>query len=77
MPDGLDLYARQRRGAQHVAAQHEAGGLLQAGLNLKRFATLGDVLRGNRLETGGPVLFKIAGWDLAAARAALAVQPKA
>jgi 1-piperideine-2-carboxylate/1-pyrroline-2-carboxylate reductase [NAD(P)H] len=57
-------------------ADHEAGDLLQAGLDLSRFATLQDVLRTekNRLRsTSGPVLFKScgwAGWDLAAARLA-------
>jgi 1-piperideine-2-carboxylate/1-pyrroline-2-carboxylate reductase [NAD(P)H] len=71
---------------QYVAAQgevfvdttdavHEAGDLLQAGLDVARFATLGDVIRQNMKKPAGPVLFKScgwAGWDLAAARAALA-----
>lgn len=58
-------------------ADHEAGDLLQAGLDVTRYATLGDVLRAkqNRPDTKvGPVLFKScgwAGWDLAAARLAL------
>lgn len=55
-------------------ARHEAGDLLQAGLDVSSFATLADVLRqGTRLPPG-PVLFKScgwAGWDLAAARTAL------
>jgi 1-piperideine-2-carboxylate/1-pyrroline-2-carboxylate reductase [NAD(P)H] len=55
-------------------AQHEAGDLLQAGLDVKRFASLADVVRGEKVQFNGPVLFKScgwAGWDLAAARTAL------
>lgn len=55
-------------------AQHEAGDLLQAGLDVQRLPCLADVLAG-RAVTTGPVLFKScgwAGWDLAAARAATA-----
>jgi len=60
-------------------ADHEAGDLLQAGLDVTRFATLQDVLREkkNRSDSKvGPVLFKScgwAGWDLAAARLALPI----
>jgi ornithine cyclodeaminase len=57
-------------------ADHEAGDLLQAGLEVARFATLRDVVRGPQVQSAGPVLFKScgwAGWDLAAARLALAV----
>ena len=57
-----------------VDAEHEAGDLLQAGLNLHAMATLGDVVRRNTPRPTGPVLFKScgwAGWDLAAARLAL------
>jgi 1-piperideine-2-carboxylate/1-pyrroline-2-carboxylate reductase [NAD(P)H] len=56
-------------------AEHEAGDLLQAGLDVRRFASLADVLRGPAFPVKGPVLFKScgwAGWDLAAARTALA-----
>jgi 1-piperideine-2-carboxylate/1-pyrroline-2-carboxylate reductase [NAD(P)H] len=60
-------------------ADHEAGDLLQAGLDVGRFATLGDVVRKNAAHpmqrASGPVFFKScgwAGWDLAAARCALA-----
>ena len=56
-------------------AVHEAGDLLQAGLDVSRFATLADVVRNEAFPTRGPVLFKScgwAGWDLAAARTALA-----
>ena len=70
---------------QHIASQgtvwldtadatHEAGDLLQAGLNLQAMATLADVVRQNTARPAGPVLFKScgwAGWDLAAARLAL------
>ncbi len=69
---------------RHIAAQgtvvadtrdadHEAGDLLQAGLDVAQFATLQDVLRTNKNRPRGPVLFKScgwAGWDLAAARLA-------
>ncbi|MBI2772608.1 MAG: delta(1)-pyrroline-2-carboxylate reductase family protein [Burkholderiales bacterium] len=54
-------------------AQHEAGDLLQAGLDVSRFADLRAVL-GGAVPVKGPVLFKScgwAGWDLAAARTAL------
>ncbi|MBL0420764.1 delta(1)-pyrroline-2-carboxylate reductase family protein [Ramlibacter sp. AW1] len=60
-------------------ARHEAGDLLQAGLDLGGFPTLADYARERASHRGraGPVLFKScgwAGWDLAAAR--LAVSPK-
>jgi len=55
-------------------AGHEAGDLLQAGLDVARFATLADVVAGRtEPRSNGPVLFKScgwAGWDLAAARLA-------
>jgi 1-piperideine-2-carboxylate/1-pyrroline-2-carboxylate reductase [NAD(P)H] len=58
-------------------AQHEAGDLLQAGLDVKEFRSLGEVVRDCAKADGqrprGPVLFKScgwAGWDLAAARTA-------
>jgi 1-piperideine-2-carboxylate/1-pyrroline-2-carboxylate reductase [NAD(P)H] len=55
-------------------AIHEAGDLLQAGLNIVAFATLKDVVNHAFSGRGGPVLFKScgwAGWDLAAARTAV------
>jgi ornithine cyclodeaminase len=55
-------------------AVHEAGDLLQAGLPVERFASLRDVVAG-AARGPGPVLFKScgwAGWDLAAARCAMA-----
>ncbi len=55
-------------------ALHEAGDLLQAGLDVSRFATLADVVRQDMKKPAGPVLFKScgwAGWDLAAARTAI------
>jgi ornithine cyclodeaminase len=56
-------------------AAHEAGDLIQAGLDVGAFPSLRDVLSNNPRTRRGPVLFKScgwAGWDLAAARAALA-----
>ncbi|MEO7888008.1 MAG: delta(1)-pyrroline-2-carboxylate reductase family protein [Polaromonas sp.] len=55
-------------------AAHEAGDLLQAGLDVSRFPTLADVVLQDMKKPTGPVLFKScgwAGWDLAASRAAL------
>lgn len=60
-------------------ADHEAGDLLQAGLDVGAFATLGDVVRAqtqaiDRAPPHGPVFFKScgwAGWDLAAVRCAM------
>lgn len=54
-------------------ADHEAGDLLQAGLDVSRFASLQDVVQNSTASklTTGPVFFKScgwAGWDLAAAR---------
>ena len=55
-------------------ADHEAGDLLQAGLDVSAFPTLGEVVRhvtGDAAPKVGPVFFKScgwAGWDLAAAR---------
>lgn len=56
-------------------AEHEAGDLLQTGLDVARLASLADVIRADAFPVAGPVLFKScgwAGWDLAAARTALA-----
>ena len=61
-----------------VDAAHEAGDLLQAGLDVLRFSSLADVIRSASFAVQGPVLLKScgwAGWDLAAARTALAVAP--
>ncbi|MFL6693301.1 MAG: delta(1)-pyrroline-2-carboxylate reductase family protein [Ramlibacter sp.] len=55
-------------------ARHEAGDLLQAGVDVGACATLSDVI-GDAADQRGPVLFKScgwAGWDLAAARCAIA-----
>jgi ornithine cyclodeaminase len=52
-------------------ADHEAGDLLQARLEVAQFCTLQDVLYAKKNQPRGPVLFKScgwAGWDLAAAR---------
>ena len=59
-------------------AAHEAGDLLQAGLDPAAFTTLRDVVREGTKKPSGPVLFKScgwAGWDLAAARVATSVLP--
>ena len=70
---------------RHVAAQgrlvvdardadHEAGDLLQAGLDVPALPMLADVVAAGDAPRRGPVLFKScgwAGWDLAAARLAL------
>jgi len=56
-------------------ASHEAGDLLQAGLDVPSFRTLAAVVKPGFKRPVGPVLFKScgwAGWDLAAARVALA-----
>lgn len=55
-------------------AAHEAGDLLQAGLDVGNFPPLASVLKADFSKTPGAVLFKScgwAGWDLAAARLAL------
>lgn len=62
-------------------AIHEAGDLLQAGLDVAAFATLRDLVGGAALPAPqGPVLFKScgwAGWDLAAGRlASLDLSPR-
>jgi 1-piperideine-2-carboxylate/1-pyrroline-2-carboxylate reductase [NAD(P)H] len=58
-------------------ARHEAGDLLQAGLDLGSFPALRDVVAATPTPARGPVLFKScgwAGWDLAAARTAMAIR---
>lgn len=56
-------------------ADHEAGDLLQAGIDVHALATLGDLVRHPPAQRpAGPVFFKSCGWggwDLAAARCAL------
>ncbi|HBH37110.1 MAG TPA: delta(1)-pyrroline-2-carboxylate reductase family protein [Curvibacter sp.] len=57
-------------------ADHEAGDLLQAGLDVAHFHTLRNALHTKENHWQGPVLFKScgwAGWDLAAARLAVHV----
>jgi ornithine cyclodeaminase len=59
-------------------AVHEAGDLLQAGLDPAGCPTLRDIVLGRATPRPGPVLFKScgwAGWDLAAARCALREEP--
>jgi 1-piperideine-2-carboxylate/1-pyrroline-2-carboxylate reductase [NAD(P)H] len=58
-------------------ARHEAGDLLQAGLDVGSFPALRDVVAATPTPARGPVLFKScgwAGWDLAAARTAMAIR---
>ena len=61
-------------------ADHEAGDLLQAGIDVSAIPTLGDLLRGRMARAAtGPVFFKScgwAGWDLAAARCMAARPPE-
>lgn len=55
-------------------ALHEAGDLIQAGLDVASFASLRQVLMEAAAQRAGPVLFKScgwAGWDLAAAQTAM------
>lgn len=56
-------------------ASHEAGDLLQAGLDVAGYKSLAAVVKPGFKRPASPVLFKScgwAGWDLAAARVALA-----
>jgi ornithine cyclodeaminase len=55
-------------------ADHEAGDLIQAGMEVGAIAALAQVIREDWPRPAGPVLFKSCGWggwDLAAARLAL------
>lgn len=55
-------------------AEHEAGDLLQAGIDVATLPSLRDEVRAPRGPGHGPLLFKScgwAGWDLAAARLAM------
>ncbi len=69
-----DLAARGTLVVDTRDADHEAGDLLQAGIDVAAWPTLGDVVAGRHPRPScGPVLFKScgwAGWDLAAARCA-------
>jgi len=65
-----DLLARGTVVVDTRDADHEAGDLLQAGIDVSKLPTLGDVIASPR-AVRGPVFFKScgwAGWDLAAAR---------
>ncbi|MHC8350992.1 bifunctional Delta(1)-pyrroline-2-carboxylate/Delta(1)-piperideine-2-carboxylate reductase [Pseudomonas sp. RT4P38] len=66
---GSDIYADDPPGAMH-----EAGDLIQAGVDWTRVKSLATALN-NELDPARPVVFKSVGtaaWDLAAARVALA-----
>lgn len=55
-------------------AEHEAGDLLQAGVDITALPSLAEIMRESRPRPAGPVLFKSCGWggwDLAAARLAM------
>lgn len=55
-----------------AGARHEAGDLIQAGIDWSGVTSLGDVLKG-KADVAGPVFFKSVGcaaWDLAACRVA-------
>jgi ornithine cyclodeaminase len=68
-----DIAARGTLVVDTRDADHEAGDLLQAGIDVTRVPTLGDML--DTRPAHGPVFFKScgwAGWDLAAARLAVA-----
>jgi ornithine cyclodeaminase len=70
-----DIAARGALVVDTRDADHEAGDLLQAGIDVGTVPTLGDLLDGPRPR--GPVFFKScgwAGWDLAAARLATGAQ---
>lgn len=75
-----DIAARGRVFVDTRDADHEAGDLLQAGLEVSGFAALADVVSQRphlqaQASREGPVLFKScgwAGWDLAAARCCVA-----
>ncbi len=67
-----DIAARGTLVVDTRDADHEAGDLLQAGIDVTRVPMLGEVLDAPR--PAGPVFFKScgwAGWDLAAARLAV------
>jgi 1-piperideine-2-carboxylate/1-pyrroline-2-carboxylate reductase [NAD(P)H] len=54
-------------------ARHEAGDLIQAGVDWTGVRALGDILAGNKARPHGVPVFKTVGqaaWDLAAARVA-------
>ena len=55
-----------------AGARHEAGDLIQAGVDWSGVISLGDVLKGTA-NVAGPIFFKSVGcaaWDLAACRVA-------
>jgi 1-piperideine-2-carboxylate/1-pyrroline-2-carboxylate reductase [NAD(P)H] len=66
--DGSDIYADDPAGARH-----EAGDLLQAGIDWSRLASLASALK-KKPDLSRPIVFKSVGtgaWDLAASRVAL------
>lgn len=66
--NGSEIYADDL-----IGARHEAGDLLQAGIDWGRVASLASALK-QRPDPGRPIVFKSVGtgaWDLAASRVAL------
>lgn len=65
------LHAREIVVDDHHGAQHEAGDLIQAGVDWNGVRALGDILAGKVARPAGVPVFKTVGqaaWDLAAAR---------
>ena len=77
-PEAAEIAATTVLGSHVVVddprgAPHEAGDLIQAGVDWTRVTSLADHLRGTSPSIAGPMLFKSVGcaaWDLAAARVA-------
>jgi 1-piperideine-2-carboxylate/1-pyrroline-2-carboxylate reductase [NAD(P)H] len=77
-PDMAELGPQSIAGSQlfsddPIGARHEAGDLIQAGIDWSTVSSLSDAVAG-RFDPGRPRLFKSVGtaaWDLAAARCAL------
>lgn len=68
------LHARQIVVDDRNGAMHEAGDLIQAGVDWSRVVALGDILSGKSPRPTGMTVFKTVGqaaWDLAAARVAI------
>jgi 1-piperideine-2-carboxylate/1-pyrroline-2-carboxylate reductase [NAD(P)H] len=78
-PDGAEIAASIVHGSDVVVddpagAKHEAGDLIQAGIDWMKVGALADVIAGSwSASADRPVVFKTVGcaaWDLAAARLA-------
>lgn len=74
LPPGL-LTSRSIVVDDAAGARHEAGDLIQAGVDWSAVVSIGAILAGKAPRPAGPAVFKTVGqaaWDLAAARVALA-----